>query len=190
MAEEAQAKVQKKKPPRTRGTRVQLGKLVLNAVKVTSGRKGTSVVAIKKNLKSNGVDVKKCNKQINNTIIRLKNKGVLVQVKGNGASGSFKLAKAKTETKKTTTRKITKRKIIKKKKTTEKKKKTTPKKKDTKKTGVKKAAGKSPKKGAAKKNTKKAAGKKTTPRKPKPVRKTPGKRKPVGRKTTPKKGKK
>lgn len=70
-----------------------LPKLITGILTESKDRKGTSVAAIKKNLGVKGVDVQKANKRINATLARLVTQGAVVQVKGSGASGSFKLAK-------------------------------------------------------------------------------------------------
>lgn len=52
-----------------------------------------SLAALKKALAAAGYDMEKNNRRIKLALKRLVNKGVLVQTKGTGASGSFKLSK-------------------------------------------------------------------------------------------------
>lgn len=188
----APAKVAKKKAPAPRKKdAVSLPKLILIVLAESKDRKGTSVTVIKKNLSTRGVDLLKANKRINLTLARLVSNGSVVQVKGTGASGSFKLAK--TEPAKKVNKVVRKspvkvRKPASKSKSPAKKapaKKTTVKKTAAKKTPVKKAT---PKKAAAKakpspkKTTKKAAVKKVAKKAPakkaakKPVKKAPAKK--------------
>lgn len=72
---------------------VSLPKLVVDILTESKERKGISVAAIKKNLGGKGVDVQKANKRINTSLAKLVSNGSVVQVKGTGASGSFKIAK-------------------------------------------------------------------------------------------------
>lgn len=139
--------------------------LILKALSTSTQRGGVSLVALKKALKAGGYDVVKNNSRILIAVKRLVTKKSLVQTKGSGASGSFKLNK-----KPPTPRK---RKVVRKKK---------PKAKKVKRASVKKtaaagatpAAKKSPKKRRKSKSPKKAkrpaAAKK--PKKPKSPKKT------------------
>uniref|UniRef100_UPI0037E86864 histone H1-like n=1 Tax=Semicossyphus pulcher TaxID=241346 RepID=UPI0037E86864 len=157
-----------------RKTGPNLTKLVTDSLAGCNSRKGLSVIGIKNYLKSKGVDTYKCNKRINNTVIRLKNRDFLVQVTGRGASGSFKLAKREREPKprpaakrNTTKRPAAKRPTAKKLAA----KRPAAKRAAAKKPATKKGAKTTTKKGPVKKTAqttpgKKAAGK-TTPRKPK-----------------------
>uniref|UniRef100_A0A671P8X0 Histone H1-like n=2 Tax=Sinocyclocheilus anshuiensis TaxID=1608454 RepID=A0A671P8X0_9TELE len=63
-------------------------------------RSGVSLAALKKALAAGGYDVEKNNSRVKLAIKSLVTKGTLLQVKGTGASGSFKLSKNQTETKK------------------------------------------------------------------------------------------
>lgn len=139
--------------------------LILKALSTSTQRGGVSLVALKKALKAGGYDVVKNNARILIAVKRLVTKKSLVQTKGSGASGSFKLNK-----KPPTPRN---RKVVRKKK---------PKAKKVKRASVKKtaaagatpAAKKSPKKRRKSKSPKKAkrpaAAKK--PKKPKSPKKT------------------
>ncbi|XP_070689645.1 protamine-like protein [Pempheris klunzingeri] len=136
--------------------------LILKAAAASKERGGVSLAALKKALKAGGYDVVKNKARIVSAIKRLVANKSLVQTKGTGASGSFKLNK-----KPPTPRK---KKVVRKKK---------PKAKKVKKVRAKKAAGgatpaakKSPKKKATKspkKAKRPAAAKK--PKKPKSPKK-------------------
>uniref|UniRef100_A0A3Q3MLZ1 Si:ch211-103n10.5 n=1 Tax=Labrus bergylta TaxID=56723 RepID=A0A3Q3MLZ1_9LABR len=67
--------------------------LILKAVAASSDRGGLSLAALKKALKAGGYDVVKNNVRILVAIKCLLTKKSLVQTKGRGASGSFKLNK-------------------------------------------------------------------------------------------------
>ncbi|XP_078059485.1 uncharacterized protein LOC144485060 [Mustelus asterias] len=159
----------KKAAPRPAAAGPKLGEQILNVVAGCSDRNGMSLAAIKKALAGSGVDVGKRGSQIRLTIKRKVEKGSLVQTKGQGASGSFKLAQKESpgkmgkKVKKPTAKKSLVKKTAAKKVTTKKpaaKKpaaKETPVKKSTvKKTSSKKAA-------TPKKAVKKAALKKKSP---------------------------
>ncbi|KAM7392022.1 hypothetical protein PAMP_022665 [Pampus punctatissimus] len=135
------AKSQKKKK-----TGPTVSDLILKAVSASTERGGVSLAAVKKALKAGGYDVVKNKTRILTAIKRLVINKSLVQTKGTGASGSFKLNK-KTPTPR-------KKKVVKKKK---------PRAKKVKRTSVKKTAGgaspaakKSPKKKSKAKSPKKA----------------------------------
>ncbi|KAL1784342.1 histone H1t [Sigmodon hispidus] len=70
-----------------------VSKLIPEALSTSQERAGMSLAALKKALAAAGYDVEKNNSQIKLALKRLVNKGVLVQTKGTGASGSFKLSK-------------------------------------------------------------------------------------------------
>ncbi|XP_078058320.1 histone H1-like [Mustelus asterias] len=159
----------KKAAPRPAAAGPKLGEQILNVVAGCSDRKGMSLAAIKKALAGSGVDVGKRGSQIRLTIKRKVETGSLVQTKGQGASGSFKLAKKESpgkmgkKVKKTTAKKSFVKKTAAKKVTT---KKAAAKKPAAKKTPVKKSTVKktSSKKAATpKKAVKKAALKKKSP---------------------------
>uniref|UniRef100_A0A8D0HQ62 H15 domain-containing protein n=1 Tax=Sphenodon punctatus TaxID=8508 RepID=A0A8D0HQ62_SPHPU len=72
--------------------------LLTKAVSASKERGGVSLAALKKALAAAGYDVEKNNSRIKLGLKSLVNKGTVVQTKGSGASGSFKLNK-KLETK-------------------------------------------------------------------------------------------
>ncbi|XP_078058323.1 histone H1-like [Mustelus asterias] len=159
----------KKAAPRPAAAGPKLGEQILNVVAGCSDRKGMSLAAIKKALAGSGVDVGKRGSQIRLTIKRKVETGSLLQTKGQGASGSFNLAKKESlgkmgkKVKKTTAKKSFVKKTAAKKVTT---KKAAAKKPAAKKTPVKKSTVKktSSKKAATpKKAVKKAALKKKSP---------------------------
>ncbi|XP_067837051.1 histone H1-like [Heptranchias perlo] len=153
----------KKAVPGPKTTGPPLGEQILKIVADCKDRKGISLAAIKKVLAAKGLDVEKHRSQIKLSIKRNVEKGSLVQIKGTGASGSFRVAKKETQAKvgKKVKKQVTK--------------KSPGKKPATKKTAVKKLTAKKP---AVKKSTtkkaakspikKKAAAKK--PKTPKPVK--------------------
>ena len=196
-AAKAPAKAPKKKAaPRAKSDGPSLPKLILDAVTESKDRKGTSLPAIKKTLATKGIDLEKSNKRINTAVKKLVTDGKLVQNKGIGASGSFKLPKAAPKAAKSGKKAPVK---VKKPAAKSPQKKTAAKKTAVKKTAAKKTAVKKPaaKKPAAKKSpVKKAANKpavKSTPKKaaPKKVakKKTPVKKAPA-KKAAAKKSKK
>ncbi|KGL72449.1 Histone H1.01, partial [Tinamus guttatus] len=73
--------------------------LITTAVSASKERKGLSLAALKKALAAGGYDVEKNNSRIKLGLKSLVNKGTLVQTKGTGASGSFRLNKKPGETK-------------------------------------------------------------------------------------------
>uniref|UniRef100_A0A3P8SDB7 H15 domain-containing protein n=1 Tax=Amphiprion percula TaxID=161767 RepID=A0A3P8SDB7_AMPPE len=89
----APAKAPKKKAVRSKTDGPSLPKLIVAAVAESKERKGISLAAIKKVLATKKVDVAKSNKRINTAVTKMVTNGVLIQTKGTGASGSFKLAK-------------------------------------------------------------------------------------------------
>ncbi|XP_078059268.1 histone H1-like [Mustelus asterias] len=154
----------KKAAPRPAAAGPKLGEQILNVVAGCSDRNGMSLAAIKKALAGSGVDVGKRGSQIRLTIKRKVETGSLVQTKGQGASGSFKLAKKESpgkmgkKAKKPTAKKPLVKKAAAKKPAAKKPaaKKTPVKKSTVKKTSSKKAA-------TPKKAVKKAALKKKSP---------------------------
>ncbi|XP_063178725.1 histone H1 [Chroicocephalus ridibundus] len=79
--------------------------LITKAVSASKERKGLSLAALKKALAAGGYDVEKNNSRIKLGLKSLVSKGTLVQTKGTGASGSFKLNKKPGETKEKATKK-------------------------------------------------------------------------------------
>ncbi|XP_062866199.1 histone H1-like [Trichomycterus rosablanca] len=149
-ASSAPAKAPKKKTaakPKKAGPSV--GELIVKAVSASKERSGVSLAALKKALSAGGYDVEKNNSRVKLAVKSLVTKDILVQTKGTGASGSFKLNKQQTEAKKPAAKKAAAPKV--------------------KKAAKKPAAKKSPKKpaAAAKKATKspKKAKKPATPKK-------------------------
>ncbi len=95
------AKVPKKKSAaKAKKAGPSVGDLIVKAVSASKERSGVSLAALKKALAAGGYDVEKKNSRVKLAIKSLVTKGTLVQVKGTGASGSFKLSKKQTETKK------------------------------------------------------------------------------------------
>ncbi|KAG5278687.1 hypothetical protein AALO_G00101670 [Alosa alosa] len=90
----APAKSPKKKAPRPKKTGPSVGELVVKAISASKEKKGVSLAALKKALAAGGYDVEKNNARVKVAIKSLVTKGTLVQTKGTGASGSFKLNKA------------------------------------------------------------------------------------------------
>ncbi|KTG43457.1 hypothetical protein cypCar_00048597 [Cyprinus carpio] len=81
-----------------------VGELIVKAVSASKERSGVSLAALKKALAAGGYDVEKNNSRVKLAIKSLVTKGALVQVKGTGASGSFKVSKKQTEAKKKPTK--------------------------------------------------------------------------------------
>ncbi|MGH0190312.1 UNVERIFIED_CONTAM: hypothetical protein FKN15_045137 [Acipenser sinensis] len=137
-----------------------VSELIVKAVSASKERSGLSMAALKKILQAGGYDVEKNNSHVNRALKSLVTKETMLQTKGTGALGSFKLnkkaaeAKEKAAKKKAAPKKPAAKKAVDK-KTTEKvsaKKAATPKKTLTKakKPKAVKKAPKSPKKAAAK----------------------------------------
>ena len=90
----APAKAAKKKAaPRPKKTGPSVAELVVKAVSASKERSGVSLAAVKKALAAGGYDVEKNKARVKIAIKSLVTKGTLVQVKGTGASGSFKMNK-------------------------------------------------------------------------------------------------
>eukprot|EP00069_Balaena_mysticetus_P018309 bmy_11213T0 len=68
-----------------------VSELITKAVAASKERNGLSLAALKKTLAAGGYDVEKNNSRIKLGLKSLVSKGTLVQTKGTGASGSFKL---------------------------------------------------------------------------------------------------
>ncbi|XP_067379077.1 histone H1-like [Channa argus] len=102
MAEEAPAvapaKAAKKKVVKPKKSGPSVGELIVKAVAASKERSGVSAAALKKVLAAGGYDVDKNKARVNTAIKSLVTKGALIQTKGTGASGSFKINK-KAETK-------------------------------------------------------------------------------------------
>ncbi|XP_031418165.1 histone H1-like [Clupea harengus] len=89
----APAKSPKKKAPRPKKTGPSVGELIVKSITASKEKKGVSLAALKKALAAGGYDVEKNNARVKVGIKSLVAKGTLVQTKGTGASGSFKLNK-------------------------------------------------------------------------------------------------
>ncbi|XP_063302386.1 histone H1B-like [Pelobates fuscus] len=111
MAETAAAPVveidSKKKQPKKASSAKKAAKpsgpsvseLLVKAVSASKERSGVSLAALKKALTAAGYDVEKNNSRLKLALKGLVTKETLVQVKGSGASGSFKLNKKQAESK-------------------------------------------------------------------------------------------
>lgn len=154
------------KKPKSKPTHPPVKQLVVGAIKALKERKGSSLLAIKKYMAANNkVDVEKLAPFIKRFLKKAVANGKLVQTKGKGASGSFKLpAKEKVEKKAKPVKKTVKKATKKPKKSVVKKAKATTA-KAAKKTGTAK-----PKQKATK--PKAASVKKPKTPKPKKVKKT------------------
>ena len=166
-----------KKPAKKAADHPKYIDMIAAAIAALKERKGSSRQAITKYLQSNYklVNPDSCKSYVNQALKKGVQTGALKQVKGTGASGSFKLAEKPKAVKKVTTKK----------KSTPAKKSAVKSKTPTKKVAKKPAAKKSAKKPAA------AAAKITTAKKApaakKPAAKKPAAKKPVAKKPTAKK---
>ncbi|KTG06806.1 hypothetical protein cypCar_00007259 [Cyprinus carpio] len=89
----------KKSAVKRKRTGPSVGELIVKAVSASKERSGVSLAALKKALAAGGYDVEKNNSRVKIAVKSLVTKGILVQTKGIGASGSFKLNKKQAETK-------------------------------------------------------------------------------------------
>uniref|UniRef100_A0A672JX43 Histone H1 n=1 Tax=Sinocyclocheilus grahami TaxID=75366 RepID=A0A672JX43_SINGR len=89
----APAKAQKKKKATAKKPGPSVSDLIVKAVGASNERRGVSLAALKKALAGGGYDVEKNNSRVKIALKSLVKKGALVQTKGTGASGSFKLSK-------------------------------------------------------------------------------------------------
>uniref|UniRef100_A0A8D3DTP6 Histone H1 n=1 Tax=Scophthalmus maximus TaxID=52904 RepID=A0A8D3DTP6_SCOMX len=89
------AKTPKKKAaaPRPKKVGPSLSELIVGAVSASKERSGMSLAALKKALAAGGYDVEKNKTRVKVAIKALVVKETLVQTKGTGASGSFKMNK-------------------------------------------------------------------------------------------------
>lgn len=175
------AKATGPKKPKTTPSHPPVASMVNSAIKNLKERGGSSAQAIKKYIAANNkCDVEKLTPFIKRYLKSAVTKGTLVQTKGKGASGSFKL-KEKAEKKKTVAAAKPKKAPAakKEKKTTagDKKPKTPKKKSATKKAAAGEKKPKTPKKKAA--GPAKKASKPNTPKKPKVVKKAAAAKKPA-----------
>ncbi|XP_074547324.1 histone H1-like isoform X2 [Halichoeres trimaculatus] len=168
----APAKAAKKKSSKPAKSGPSVGELILKAVAASKERSGVSLAALKKALAAGGYDVDKNKARVKTAVKSLVAKGTLVQTKGTGASGSFKMNKKVAEKKPKAAKKAA-----------------TPK-KAKKPAAAKKAATKSPKKAAkSPKKTKAAKSPKKAVKKAPAAKKAPAKKvaKPKAKKTAAKK---
>ncbi|CAI9613296.1 unnamed protein product [Staurois parvus] len=152
----------KKKPAKKKASGPAVSELLVQAVSASKERSGVSLAALKKVLSAGGYDVDKNKSRLKIALKALVTKGSLVQVKGHGASGSFKINKKQPDGAKA------------------KPKKPAAKKSNTK-SPKKKPAAKRPAKAAAKKVTK-SPKKSKAAAKPKKGAKSPAKAKPAAKK--------
>uniref|UniRef100_A0A667XNU0 Histone H1 n=1 Tax=Myripristis murdjan TaxID=586833 RepID=A0A667XNU0_9TELE len=89
----APAKAPKKKSVRPKKSGPSVGELIVKAVSASKERGGVSLAALKKALAAGGYDVEKNKARVRLAVKSLVTKGTLLQTKGTGASGSFKLNK-------------------------------------------------------------------------------------------------
>ncbi|XP_061078705.1 histone H1-like [Conger conger] len=90
----APAKASKKKQiSKSKRVGPSVGELIVKAISASKERSGVSLAALKKALVASGYDVEKNNSRVKVAVKSLVTKGVLLQTKGTGASGSFKLNK-------------------------------------------------------------------------------------------------
>jgi histone H1/5 len=160
MSDAAPAPAKKAAQPKKPSDHAPVAEMVNTAITNLKEKKGSSLAAIKKYVAANNkVDMDRITPFIRRFLKKAVTDGKLVQTKGTGASGSFKLAKVAAEPKK-------KKPAAKKPKAAKKPaaKKTPTKKAAAKKPAAKKPAAKKPaaKKDAAKKKTPKKAAKKAT----------------------------
>uniref|UniRef100_A0A8C5GDB0 H15 domain-containing protein n=1 Tax=Gouania willdenowi TaxID=441366 RepID=A0A8C5GDB0_GOUWI len=101
MAEVAPAappKTAKKKTPKAVKPGPSVSELIVRAVAASNEKNGVSLASVKKALANGGYDVDKNKVRVKSAVKKLVANGKLVQTKGSGASGSFKMPKI-TETK-------------------------------------------------------------------------------------------
>ena len=169
------AKVAKKAAPKKPAEHPTYAEMITAAITALKQRKGVSVIAIKKHIVANNkVDADKCGTHIKLALKRLVANKLVLQIKGTGASGSFKMGEKPKVAKKPAKKPAAK--------------KPTAKKPAAKKPAAKKAAVKKP--AAKKAAAKKPAAKKPAAKKPaakKPVAKKPAAKKPAAKKTAAKK---
>ncbi|XP_062289614.1 histone H1-like isoform X2 [Scomber scombrus] len=93
------AKAAKKKAAaKPKNTGPSVSELIVKTASASKERSGVSLAALKKALAAGGYDVDKNKARVKTAVKSLVTKGTLVQTKGTGASGSFKMSK-KVETK-------------------------------------------------------------------------------------------
>ncbi|XP_069576721.1 histone H1-like [Brachyistius frenatus] len=173
------AKAVKKRAVKPKKAGPTVSELIAKAVAACQERSGMSTAALKKALAAGGYDVEGNKARVRTTIRNMVTKETLIQVKGTGASGSFKLNKAETKAAKPAKKAAPKaKKLAAKKPKAAAKKSATPKKspkKAKKPAAAAKKAAKSPKKPAK------------SPKKPAKSPKKPAKKAPMAKKTPVKK---
>uniref|UniRef100_A0A3Q3BCX5 Histone H1 n=1 Tax=Kryptolebias marmoratus TaxID=37003 RepID=A0A3Q3BCX5_KRYMA len=87
----APAKAAKKKSTKPKKAGPSVSELIVKTVAASKERNGVSAAALKKALAAGGYDVDKNKARVKTAIKSLVAKGTLVQTKGIGASGSFKM---------------------------------------------------------------------------------------------------
>ncbi|XP_051990878.1 histone H1-like [Xyrauchen texanus] len=87
----------KKSAAKPKKTDPSVGDLIIKTVTASKERSGVSLATLKKALATSGYDVEKNNSRVKIAVRSLVTKGTLVQTKGTGASGSFKLNKKQAE---------------------------------------------------------------------------------------------
>lgn len=99
VATSKKAKSAKPKKPKTTPQHPKVAEMVNTAISTLKERKGSSLQAIKKYIASEyKVDVQKISPFINKYLKNSVESGILIQTKGKGASGSFKMASQTKET--------------------------------------------------------------------------------------------
>uniref|UniRef100_S4RRI2 H15 domain-containing protein n=1 Tax=Petromyzon marinus TaxID=7757 RepID=S4RRI2_PETMA len=83
----------KRTAPKAKKVGPSVSELILKALASSKERNGVSLPALKKSLAAGGYDVEKNNARVKLAIKKLVAKDAVAQVKGSGASGSFKLNK-------------------------------------------------------------------------------------------------
>lgn len=101
-AAHAPTKAPKKRVAKPKKAGPSVGELIVKAVSSSTERSGVSLSALKKVLSAGGYDVERNNSRVKLAVKGLVQKGTLLQTKGTGASGSFKLNKKQAEPKKKT----------------------------------------------------------------------------------------
>ncbi|KAL7828415.1 hypothetical protein SRHO_G00320490 [Serrasalmus rhombeus] len=96
----APAKTPKRRSTKTKRVGPSVSDLILKVVSANKERKGTSLAALKKGLAASGYDVVKNSFRVRLAVRRLIANGSLVQTKGTGASGSFKIGQKAAKKKK------------------------------------------------------------------------------------------
>ncbi|XP_053306664.1 histone H1B-like [Spea bombifrons] len=105
----AETSAKKKQPAAAKSRPVKSGpsvsELIVKAVSASKERSGVSLAALKKALTAGGYDVEKNNSRLKLALKGLVSKETLIQLKGSGASGSFKLNKKQLESREKTSKK-------------------------------------------------------------------------------------